>query len=156
MPAWITTYLQHEPHDLDAAAIRRGIAPADWLTLGEDFDVHADAVERFMRDLQWSDEPLQFGLPDGRPVRVRVWTGADRVEEELSELPPQQGAVREHLTDTCAIVAIELGYSQLRTMHEVVAFEIAYWLAARFAGVILAPDDRWYDHDEHRWEPMEG
>ena len=53
------------------------------------------------------------------------------------------------------MVALELGYSHLRTMHEVVAFEIAYWLAEHYGGMILAPDGQWYDHAEHRWEPME-
>ncbi len=154
MPAWITTYLHRLPKDLDLDAIREGIAPADWSTLGEDFDIEAPSVDRFMKELQWSQEPLQLSQPEGRPVRIHVWTEPDRVEEELSELAPQQGRVRDHLTDTCAVVALELGFSQLSTMHEVVAFEIAYWLAERYRGVILAPDDQWYDHDQHRWEPI--
>lgn len=154
MPAWITTYLQREPHDLDSEEIREGIAGADWQTLGEDFDIEAEVVNTFMAALRWSDDPLEVGQPDARPIQLHVRTSAEQVEEELSELAPQQGRVRDHLTDTCAVVALELGYSHLRTMHEVVAFEIAYWLAARFGGVILAPDDNWYDHDQHRWEPM--
>ncbi len=155
MPAWITTYLQRSPQELDADEVRKGIADADWWTLAEDFEIDSEAVDRFMAALGWQDEPLQVGLPDARPIKLHVWTESDRVEDELGELPPQQGPVRDHLTDTCAVVAIELGWSQLRSMHEVLAFEIAYWLAERFQGVILAPDDRWYDSGEHRWEPYE-
>ncbi len=153
MPAWITAYLQRAPKELRASDLRTGTAPADWWTLGEDFDVEAEAVDVFMKELEWIDDPLGFGLPDKRPVNVHVWTEPDRVAEELGELHPHIDTVRQHLTDTCAIVALELGWSQLATMHEVVAFEIAYWLAETYQGVILGNDGHWYDHANHRWEP---
>ena len=63
-------------------------------------------------------------------------------------------AVREHLRSTRTIIAIEFGSGQLETMFEVVAFEIAYWLATVSHGVFLGPDDRWYGHGARRWEPI--
>ena len=62
--------------------------------------------------------------------------------------------VRTHLTHVCSIVAIELSWMQLQTMYEIVAFEIAYWLAEAFQGLILSPDDQWYYYKANRWKPI--
>ena len=39
-------------------------------------------------------------------------------------------------------------------MFEVVVLEIAFWLASIGRGVIRGPDELWYDHAAHRWQPI--
>lgn len=154
MAAWITIYLRRSPGRLTTGQIQSGIAPADWRILGEGFGIEEDDVDRFMDGLVWNDEPLSFGQAEHRPVQIHTWADPARVEEELSELEDVPDAASERLAGTTAIVALELGISQLRTMHEAVGFEIAYWLAEAFQGLIRSPDDNWYDHDEFRWKPI--
>lgn len=142
MPAWITTYLKETVTLLTSDAIERGIASADWWTLGEAVGLEEDAVDAFMDQLSWNDEPLEFTVEtDRRPVQFWVLTDLADIKEEIEELVAESDikippSVEERLADVCSIVAIELGWSQLQTMYEVVAFEIAYWLAETFNGVI--------------------
>lgn len=158
MPAWITTYLHRPPPELTAEAIQQGISQADWLTLGEDVGMEPEDVKAFMAQLRWSDERLEFSVePERRPVQLYVWDDPSRVATELNEVAergPVPQSVQQQLSSVTGVIAIELGWSQLQTMYEVVAFEIAYWLVEQFGGVILSPDNLWYDADEHRWEPM--
>jgi hypothetical protein len=160
VPAWITIYLQAEPRDLSTAAIREGIADADWWTLGEDLDLDDDEVDAFMAALEWHDHPLELRHEGRRPVQFHVWTDPARLREEVDELDQIEGqlvppSVREHLRSIRAIVALEMGFTQLETMFEVVGFEVAYWLAETYRGVIKGPSDAWFDHDTHRWDPIE-
>lgn len=154
MSVWITIYLQRDPSPVAVERLRKGISQADWWTLGEDFDVEEDEVSEFMKALRWSESPLSFFLEGQRPVRIHVWTEPERIQEELDELQSTPAAVKQFLSRTTAIVALELGGAQLRTMHEVVGFEIAYWLSEEFNGIICDPSDNWYDHDKHRWSPI--
>ena len=160
MPAWITTYLQNPPAPLSSDAIKKGIDAADWWTLGETVDLDEDQVDAFMGQLQWSDDPIEVNVePDRRPIQLHAWMDSDRVRTEIAELNdrPKLGIprrVRDLLPNVQGVVAIELGWSQLQTMYEIVAFEIAYWLAEVGDGVLLSVDDQWYDHDANRWEPI--
>jgi hypothetical protein len=154
MPSWITIYLQDEVQKLDVADLTRGISPADWYMLGEDFDIDDDDVSEFMDALVWQEEPLQFGVPDKRPVQFHFWTAPDRIAEEIGELASPPARVAAHLPLVKSIVALELGISQERTMFEAVAFEVAYWLAEHHKGLILGYNGDWYDHDDHRWDPI--
>jgi len=157
MPAWITVYMRQVPKELTPEGIKQGIRVADWWTLGEDFGISEDTVDDFMRGLRWGDNPLRFGQEGQRPVQVHLWTDSEHLQEEIAEL--ELGAlpvsIRSHLGEVRAIVALEIGFSQLKSMVEVVAFEIAYWLAETYEGLIHAPDESWYDHDVHRWDPIE-
>jgi hypothetical protein len=155
MPAWVTVYVQEVPQALTSEQLKNGISPADWWTLGETFGIEADAVTEFMKSLQWKDQPLSFGQVDQRPVRCYAWTTPERVREEIAELRSPPTSVRHHLAQVQAVVALEMGFSQLETMYEIVAFEIAYWLAETYRGLICGPNDRWYDHADHRWDPIE-
>ena len=160
MPAWITTYLRDPPANLTPNTIATGIGAVDWLTLGEIFDLEEDQVKAFMDQLLWTDIPLGFTVePNQRHVQIHVWVDPDRVRMEIDELQQREGlvlpaTVHNHLMNVRGVVAIELGWPQLRTMYEIVAFEIAYWLAEIGAGVILSPDDYWFDHDVNRYEPI--
>ncbi len=154
MPAWITVYMHRDPSPITSDRVRAGISPADWWTLGEDFGLDEDEVDRFMNGLKWQDDPLSFSQEGQRPVRLHLWTDPDRIREELDELRSPPDSIQQRLLSTTAIVAMEMGGTQLRTMHEVVGFEVAYWLSKEFDGLICSPDDKWYDHDEFRWSPV--
>lgn len=159
MAAWITVYLQQPAPELNPTSIQEGIAVADWWTLGERFDLEEDEVDEFLDGLQWQAEPLELGVEGQRPLQFHVKTEAEEIREAIDELDELDeveipAVVREHLRSTRTIVAIEFGIGQLATMFEAVAFEVAYWLAAASCGVILGPDDQWYDHGAHRWDPI--
>lgn len=154
MASWVTIYLKESLTTLDIKDIQQGIAPADWLSLGEDFDLEEEEVNSFMEHLQWKQNPLEIVSEDERPIQIHIWNNSKRIEEEITELDaPIQ--VQKHLANIKTIVAIEFGISQLGTMAEILAFEIAYWLAETKTGLICSPSNRWYDHDKHRWDPIE-
>jgi hypothetical protein len=157
MASWITIYLQHPLENLDIHDIKQGIGSADWWTLGEDFGVEEEEVDKFMEGLYWQNDPLEIGQEGSRPIQIHIWREPSRLKEEIAEISEKKlpGAVSEHLKNIHTIVALELGISQLRTMYEVVAFEIAYWLAETKQGLICSPDDLWFDHDKHRWQAIQ-
>ena len=154
MASWITIYLQESLENLDIETIKKGVAPADWWTLGEEFGVKEEEVNRFMKSLQWRDNPLEIGQEGIRPIQIHIWNSPDRIKEEIAELSHTPSSVSQHLEKVKTIVALEFGISQLKTMHEVIAFEIAYWLSETKHGVIRAPDNSWYDYDQHRWKAI--
>lgn len=160
MAAWITIYLQEPLSLTGAAAIQREMPMPDWWTLGESLDLEEDEVDAFLATLAWRDDPFEIHCEGRRPLQFHVWTDADRLRTEIEELDEIEGlvvppSVREHVKSVRMIVAIEMGFTQLETMFEVVAFEVAYWLAERGKGVIKGPNDAWFDHDQHRWDPIE-
>lgn len=157
MANWVTIYLQDFVQDLDIEDIKLGVSSADWWTLGEDFDIEDNVVDDFMGTLHWKSNPLGLAQKGERPVQIHIWNKKDRIQEELEEIEDQDlpEMVQKHLTKVKTIVAIELGESQLHTMYEIIAFEIAYWLAENKRGLICSPDDAWFDHDEYRWDAIE-
>lgn len=159
MAAWITAYLQRVPPPLSPSGLQGAIVHADWWTLGERLDLDEDEIDTFLERLRWRADPLEFGYDGARPVQIHVWTDPDRIRVQLDELehgqdPPLPPSVRERLRSTRAVVALDLGVSQLESMLSVVAFEIAYHLAETCEGVIQGPDERWYDHTAPDCEPI--
>jgi len=155
MPSWITIYLQNFVSEMDAETIRNSVSDADWGTLGEHFEIDEEDVTIFIENLQWRNNPLEIGQVGLRPIQIHLYNNAEDIKEELEELTTYPLTVGNHLKDIKTIVALELSTSQLETMFEIVAFEVAYWLAQTNRGLIQAPDSVWYDHDEHRWDPIE-
>jgi hypothetical protein len=159
MAAWITTYLRQPRRIPAAATIKRQMPMPDWWTLAENFNIDKAEVDRFLASLSWTNKPSEIRAEKQRALRLHVWTDAKRVRAELAELDEVKGpvpvSVRPRLAGVKAVVAIELGFSQLETMFEVVGFEIAYWLAETRDGVIKGPNDAWFDHTAHRWNPFE-
>lgn len=162
MAARVYVFLRDPPQRLETTRIRHGIEAADWLTLGEIFKLEEDEVRAFMAGVRWHDDPLGFDREGERAVRIDLHTETDYVQiliEELDQFTKPviiPDRVRRHLRDVKGVVSIAMGAMQLRTMYETIAFEIAYWLAATFDGLILSDDDQWYDHDANRWKPIAG
>jgi hypothetical protein len=159
MAAWITIYLQDPPPELSPAAIQDGIDVADWWTHGEQLGLEEHEVDEFLDRLTWQAQPLELSAEGQRPIQFHVRTDPAQIVTELDELDELDGvvvpaSVRERLRSIRAIVSLELGFAQLETMFAVVAFEIAFWLAGASRGVIRGPDELWYDHAAHRWQPI--
>jgi hypothetical protein len=150
--AWITIYMKSRKPVPGAATIYAELERrSDWSTLGEAIGLEDDEVDAFMASLVWSDKPSQVGQPGKRPLQFHVWTDPATVRIELEELSKAPASVK--LDGVTTVVALEFGISQLDTMLEVVGFEIAYWLAEHYDGLIKADNGRWFDHDAHRWDP---
>lgn len=158
MPAWITIYLQEPLASLEMADIKKGVAASDWLSLGESMDIEDEDAQAFMDAVQWRKSPLEIGLEGQRPLQIHLWNTADRLQEEIAEIMDEVEVptrVAAHLPHVKAIVALEFGIPQMGTMIEVIGFEVAYWLAETKNGLILAPEDDWFDASDHRWDPIE-
>lgn len=157
MSHWVTIYLKESPPKLTIKDLQTSISDADWWTLGEDFDIEEEAVDAFMDEITWKEDPISVGLPKERPLVIHFWQDPARVAEELGEVREREGvpqAVLEHLGLVKTVVGIEMGLCHFQNMHEVLAFEIAYALAEKYSGLICDAHENWFDHDEHRWEPF--
>lgn len=157
MSHWITVYLKDSPQNLTAKDLQAAIADSDWWTLGEQFDLEDEEVDAFMDAITWKDIPISVGLAKERPLVVHQWLEAERVSEEVKEVTEREGLpskVLENLAGVRAVVAIEMGLCHFGNMHEVLAFELAYALSEQFQGLICDANDQWYDHAEHRWDPI--
>lgn len=106
-----------------------------------------------MDSLQWRNNPLGFGQKESRPAQIHIYNDPEEIKEMIEEVEEAPPLVK-HIASIKTIVAIEMGISQLETLYEVVAFEIAYWLAETHRGVILSPTDYWHDHDKYRFKPI--
>jgi hypothetical protein len=156
MPNDVTVYLMDKVEVLTIDEIRSGISVADWWTLAEEFGIEESEVDDFLANMKWSADPLQFHLYDRRPVQIEVCHEGGRVAEELAEAAEGSlpALVKAHLEQVKSVVILELGISQAKTMFEIVAYEIAYWLSESKRGVILSWDGFWYDYGDNRWRPI--
>ena len=157
----MTIYLRERVTELSLVALQRALARLpDWHTLAESFEIEEAEVDAVIDHLVWSDDPLEIRLAGRRPLQFHVWSTPDRVREEVLELdqiagtPAEPASVRAHLASIQSIIAIEMGASHLNTMFEIVAFEVAYYLAEKHRGLIRGPNDAWFDHAAHRWKPI--
>jgi hypothetical protein len=107
--------------------------------------------------LKWSSFPISFYQDDKRPVQITVCSERERLKEEITEILQRKlpASVQDHMKNVTSIVILELGFSQLNTMFEIVAFEVAYWLAETRHGLILSPYGLWFDHCDNRWRPID-
>lgn len=150
MAWWITVYCGSDVAiDGDALiASLRGRDAASVTALAEDYEVDAAAVETALTDLRVTDalEVFYRADPSTRPIVVHVWREAAMVAEELVDARETRGApaAAEPYPSRCAaIVALELGFSNLEDVGVVIAYEIARHLAQTYDGVIVDDDDRW-------------
>lgn len=157
MPNYITIYLTEKLTQLDIEEINSGISAADWWTLAEEFDIEEEEVDDFLDSLKWSSFPISFYQDGKRPVQITVYGESERLKEEIMEIRQRKlpTPVQNHMENVTSVVILELGFTQLNTMFEIVAFEIAYWLADTRHGLILSPHGLWFDHFDNRWQPID-
>ena len=98
-----------------------------------DYDVDDELVSPALDLFSITESMDGFQLdyrPDGeRQLAIRCWTAPDHVAEEISEVKESIGAANaalaESIAATKAVVAIELGASQMKDMGIVFAYEVA-------------------------------
>ena len=161
MAYWFTVYGRQEVPDLSAEWLRRGItdgdpeapAGADYLTLAELSEVDTAQVEPALQHLTVRQGRNGMSVhyspdPRARPVELHVWSTPERITEEVDEAlegrrPPD--VLHERLRETRAVFGIELGFSQLGAMGEVIAVEIVRYLAQKADGVVVDDDQQWFE-----------
>jgi hypothetical protein len=155
VPAWITVYLR-DPTAIPPVEEINTRLDSDWYTLGEQYGLDEDTVDAFLASLEWHGDEIRS---DGRrPLQFWITTDAAGVRERIEELGLPDlsipAAVRAHLAGVRQTCAIELAFTQLDSMYEAVCFEVAYWLCDTRDGVIRGPQDSWFNHADHRWNPF--
>jgi len=156
MAAWITLYAPDVITDIDMNAIEEGVSITDWWTLGELHNITENDVSFFVDNLSWQQQLHQFELSyESAPVQLHLWNSPEFIQNKIKKIDNRiPNSIRPRLQQTRSILALELDWSQLSTMYEIVAFEVAYWLAENENALICSPEENWYDHDIHRWHPF--
>jgi hypothetical protein len=168
MAWWITVYCKRDCSALRAADLASGIregdpealAGVDYLTLAEDYDVPDSSVAPALEHLRVTEdlEVLYEMDTDARPVFVHVWTGPERIREEVEEAHEVRSApagAAPFLEACRGVVGIELGFSMARTMGVVLAYEIARYVAQKYDGAVVDDEDRWEVVRKGAFTPLE-
>lgn len=56
--------------------------------------------------------------------------------------------IRNHMKKVCAVIGIEMGFSQLEDMGVVFAYEVARWYGEHRGGLIKGVDENWLSIDD--------
>lgn len=159
MAAWFTVYCVQPVADLTAAGLRTGIEHDDYHILAESFGIDDDdAVDRAVRVLRVvpAARPagVRFRVRYGttRPLLVHIWDSPERLaterDEALEQFDSSSGRapprIRKHLDSLAAVVAVEMGGSQLDDMGIVFGCLLSEHIAATRDGLIRDPHDAWW------------
>jgi len=170
MPLWITIYCRKPVVAVSPAELLHGISRADFWTLAEQYSIDEELVDPALEVLRIEEAAdssqyemqLIYRAAGQRQLDIYFWTNPRRVQEEIEEvlealtddqmLAPSR--VRDHLQNTSAVVAIELGAAQFRDMGIVFAFEVARWFAEYAEGLIKDDDDTWSCIEKGGFKPL--
>ncbi|MBL8809503.1 MAG: hypothetical protein JNM43_04935 [Planctomycetaceae bacterium] len=150
MPSWITAYCPVTIDDVTPESLAT-LRENDFWTLAEDYGVGDEQVSPALKLFRIEKSKDGFQLiyrPAGeRQLAIRCWTSPDRVAEEIAEVKDLPGDSNPPLIDsiaaTRAVVAVELGASQMTDMGIVFAYEVARWLGSHKNALIKGVDDDW-------------
>lgn len=150
MPSWVTAYCPETIDDLTPESLAT-LRENDFWSLAEDYGVDDEQVSPALKvfKIEKSEDGFQlFYRPAGeRQLAIRCWTSPDRVAEEISEVKELIGGLSQAIADsiaaTRAVVAVELGGSQMTDMGLVFAYEVARWLGSHKNALIKGVDDHW-------------
>lgn len=176
MAWWFTVYCATNVGELSPAQVLAGLrdqdptasAGVDYDTLAEGYGIDDEAaVATAVSSLRFGeasrsgvDGDLHYQPGDGaRPLVLHHWTTAERVAEELEEAEDGRqipAAAVQRLRATKAIVAVELGYSQLEDMGIVIATELVRYLVQKSGGLAVDDDDQWFDVRDGAWIALSG
>ncbi len=158
MSAFWHLYCKRTLAHLTPAALAAGIAPADFHTEAEGYEVPEEQVEAALSYLSIEAEGDGFSRwalryrPEGMR-QVYIWRSdkPQEVAELLNEAREavhglRKGArtIKRHLAETQEVVSIELGWGQLGDMGIVLAYEVARWLATEGDGLMRDHEDVWW------------
>jgi hypothetical protein len=162
MAAWLTVYCSRPVRYLTAADLLARLRDIeDVHTLAEGFGIDDDTeVDRALAQLRIDPVTgpdgarfrLRYRRASYRPVLVYHWTAAKRVRDECAEALEQfegtkernANRVRTHLAQCVAVVALELGWTQLDNMGIVFASQLAEFFAVTGTGLIRDQNDDWW------------
>ncbi|NJK53217.1 MAG: hypothetical protein HC936_11170 [Leptolyngbyaceae cyanobacterium SU_3_3] len=132
-----------------------GIDDNDYWMLAEHYGID-DALVNPALDLlhiEADDDGYELHYrPEGeRQLIIHCWTMPERVKEEIEEvLELFEGdsseieiRIREHMRNVRSVIGIEMGFSQLKDMGVVFAYEVARWFGQKYGGLIKDDDDNW-------------
>lgn len=155
MPQRHTVYCQQTCVVVTPRTLRDHLESLDFLTLGEDYGLSADAV-RAARPLQINDfRPGQFilyhlvyGQGDRRPIEVERWATADQhraaVAETIDNLVDGEGSrvqtISALLKTSVDSVSVAFGTDRPAAMF---AWEVVRYFASEFDGIVHADDGEW-------------
>jgi len=150
MPLWVTAYCSESIDDVTTESLG-SMRENDYWTLAEDYDVDDELVSPALNLFKITEAKDGFQLsyrPDGeRQLAIRCWTTPERVAEEISEVKESIGtsnpALAESIAAAKAVVAIELGASQMKDMGIVFSYEVARWFGTHKNAFIKGVDDDW-------------
>src|SRR5262245_39914974 len=155
MPQRHTVYCQQTCVAATPRTLREHLNSLDFLTLGEDYGLSADAV-RAARPLQINDMlPGQFilyhlvyGQGDRRPIEVERWATADQhrasVVETIENLVGGETSrvetIRASLQTSVDSVSVAFGTDPPAAMF---AWEVVRYFASEFDGIVHADAGEW-------------
>lgn len=155
MPLRHTVYCQRSCAAVTPEELREQLESLDFLTLGEDYNLSADAVRaarplriKNVRPGQFILYHLSYGHDDSRPIEVERWETLDQhrgvVTETIDNLAAQGGSRIETigplLRTSIDSVGVAFGTDPLAAMF---AWEVVRYLASEFDGIIQAADGDW-------------
>jgi len=159
MPAWIAVYCQKSVAHISPDQLLAEISKADLATLAEDYNVAEEQVKPARANLhiqaalqtKFDIYKLHYRTPEQRPVAIRrsaaPATVSEEVREALERLEGKQGTaadkLRGHLGQVTEVISVELGWSQLKDMGIVLAYEVARSVAQVGEGYIRDDDGAW-------------
>ena len=155
MPAWISVYCTKPVNDVVADVVLLGVRQNDYWTLAEQYDIDDELVDPALTALRISADnrglQLHYGQGKERPIAIHFWTSPEQVKEEIEEVEEffcsqsneTSRIVLAHMRNVISVVGIEIGFTQLKDMGIVFAYEIARWFAANRSGIIRGEDDCW-------------
>jgi hypothetical protein len=159
---------------LTADQVRRALDDSDLYTLGEVFDFEEEAIDAALSELEvkpgrnsGNASVLELHCnAGGRPVCVWAYEPEkvqEQVREALEGIPskskdPGAERVRQHLSQTRSVIAVELGLAQIDTVAEVLATALGYWFAEQGDGLIDFYGNEWQTPDDRTtvWAPVDG
>jgi len=166
MAAWFTVYCTRSVDHVTATDIRSEIDRWDFPTAAEAYGidgeetVHQGLASLKLEPLDGSGQvrfQLRYGPPNRRPILLHVLSDPESVKEvreEAEELLERVGGegevrIRSHLDRMVAVVALELGWSQLEDMGVVFAGRVSEYHALIGEGLIRDPYDVWWAVENH-------
>lgn len=151
-----------------------GVQVADLHTIAENDEIPDEVIVDALDQLRIENvDPSGFRFyrlcyrPAGkRQIDVERWQTADEVRGVTAEVleglehegHPALERIRAHFQQTVDIVDASFGSSPGEQIAPVLASEVTRWLAEKYAGIIRAADDTWWElgrryHEYQRLQP---
>jgi hypothetical protein len=160
-----TAFCKSSAAGISPADLLTGITAGDLMTAAEGDEVPDALIESALDQLRIErveGEGFFFYRlsyrPDGhRQVDIHRWAPIEEARDVAAEVlddleasgDPLLPVLRPHLDATIDVVDASFGSSPDEAMALTLASEVARWIAEKYAGIIQAPDDTWWELGSH-------